>query len=191
LEHNGGAVAFESQGCEPLVDFYRFAIPNKRDLTGKTKTKTKTKNHPIGKSLDLDDGPLGFNLLNRMELTLAAAGANLASFRPSLRGTNVRIPKWPCPTLPWASAIDLAFSSLAIKENAISIGSFFQRLPLPHAINVGSLEFLDARHSDRRCKVFDLFFVDPDISWSTGTTISALGTSELQTILIPRSVGHN
>ena len=78
----------------------------------------KSKTAPATGALNLHLLTLRFDLFERVELALAAAGADLTGMRPVLGRTQIRVPERPGATLSRASVVDGAASSLVVEKDA-------------------------------------------------------------------------
>jgi hypothetical protein len=144
-------------------------------------------------TLDANYRGLLLDRFELIELALAAAGANLASFRPGLGRADIRLPEGPGAALAWAGRVDGAFASRRIEEHTIvAVGQFGQALSHANLRDVTRFKRLDVDAHDRRQRG-DLFLIDPHIPRRASAAIAASGALKAEAVLVPGFtlyVGH-
>ncbi len=147
-------------------------------------------NHRVSSTqLHLDNLSLRLNVLDDVQLSLAAAGTNFAGLLPVFRGLEIRVPKRPSSTLSRPSVIDLALACRAVEKHAIAVGMLLETLASSDHPDVFSFEFCEIGLTDRSGNCRDFLLADPDETRSARATVSALGAVKTQAVGIPRS-GH-
>ena len=69
----------------------------------------------------IEDGGLFLDVLQLVELALAAAGTDLAGLGPRFGVAEVGIPEGPSPTLPRPLLVDFAFTGLVVEKHAVAV----------------------------------------------------------------------
>ncbi len=125
-----------------------------------------------------------FNLLETEKRSFASAGANVTDFLPRFRALEMGIPERPCSALHWSSSINHAFSTSRIEKRAVAVGKFRQRQSAADNAGMKQPNFSDGL-SEILGDLQQFLIRHPDDSGSSCAAVSALGTGELQSVLVP------
>ena len=123
-----------------------------------------------------------------MQFSRSAPRTVLTCTFPSLRSSQIAVPKRPSPALARAGFVNFAFSRHIIEENAVAITEFFQAPANSDLARVLIIEFFNRQFNEVGDRL-DFCFVNPNVTRRTGAAITATGTSESQSVIIPGLVG--
>jgi hypothetical protein len=139
--------------------------------------------------LDFHGRSAFFNFAQFIKLSSPAPRTVFTCTLPILGSSQIAVPKRPSSTLARTGVINLAFSSLIVEENAVSVTELFEASADADFSCVLVFEFFDGQFDQFR-NPRNLFLVNPDVARRSGATITASGTFELQTVLIPGLLGN-
>jgi hypothetical protein len=104
---------------------------------------------------------------------LSATRTDSTSLPPCFFRPDVRLPEGPGPALSRPGFVDIAFSSLAVEENAVAVGKLDEALSDSNLTDVPTLEF--GYFESNLCgQGFDLGLVHPDVAGRTSAAVAAL-----------------
>src|SRR5690348_15188805 len=86
-----------------------------------------TTGQPPLRESNANDGRLFLDLLDRVELALAAAGAGFARGLPGFGGLQVGIPEWPGAALAGAVFVHGAAMGFRVEKNAVVVLPLLER----------------------------------------------------------------
>ena len=92
--------------------------------------------------------------------------------------------------MTWTRFVDSAFSRLAIKKNAISVGKFLQALANTDSSEIKLLELPHVVEALFFSQCRDFFLVHPHIPRCSSTAVTTLSALESKAVAVPRFFGH-